>query len=103
MRVEKIGWLVNDADDSWECMRSLFGVLTENFWCSLFLLDVPVQAPPEMDEEEFLEYLEVFTEDMEAEFYTTLQSDADKYEHLTYLSLEDMVPKMRECQLLIPF
>jgi hypothetical protein len=45
----------------------------------------------------------VFTEDMEAEFYTTLQSDADKYEHLTYLSLEAMVPKMRECQLLIPF
>lgn len=103
MKVEKIGLIVNDTNDSWECMRSIFGLLTENFWCKLFLVDSEVQLPPEMSEEEFLEHLEMFVEDMEADFFTNVASDADKYEHLSYKTLEEMIPQMRECELLIPF
>lgn len=103
MQVEKVGFLVKDSDYSWECMRSLFGMLTENYWCSLFMVGARVQLPPEMDEEEFLEHLEMFTEDMEAEFYTTVEADARQYRHLTHASLEEMVPRMKECGLLIPF
>jgi len=103
MKVKKVGIIINDANDSWEGMRSLFGLLTENFWCYLFMVDAPVLLPPEMTEDEFVEHLEMFVEDMEAEFYTTVEADAAKYENLALLSLEEMAPKMRDCELLIPF
>lgn len=103
MKVERIGLMVNDSNDSWECMRSVFGLLTENYWCKLFLLDSTVQLPPEMDEAEFVEHLEMFTEDMEADFFTTVKADAEKYPQLTLVTMDDMIPHMRDCQLLIPF
>ena len=103
MNIEKVALIVNQTENCWQCMRTLFGCLAENLWCSVFILDCEVKTPLQLSDKEFIEHLESFVEDFEAEIYTNVKADADKYEHIKYLSLEDMIPKIKAYQLVVPF
>ena len=103
MNIEKVAFIINETENCWQALRSAFGCMVENLWCGAFFIDSNIEAPSDLSEEEFKEHLESFVMDFEAEIYTNIKADADKYEHVKYLSLEDMIPKIKAYQLVVPF
>ncbi len=103
MNIEKVAFIINETENCWQALRSLFGCLVDNLWCGAFIIDSEVETPSQLSEEEFIEHLESFVVDFEAEIYTNVKANADKYEHIEYLSLEDMIPKINAYQLIVPF
>ena len=100
--VNKVAFLVNEPQDSWEGLRSGLGLLVENMWVRVFFIDIEVDLPEGKTEEDFKENLEML-DDLEGEVYTNVQANVDKYGYFQYLSLEDMVAKIKEYQLVVPF
>ena len=94
--------MINEPIDSWEGLRTTLGLLVENMWVAAFYIDTTVELPEEKSAEDFLENLEML-EDLEGEVYTTNKADAEKWEGIEYLPLEDMVAKIKEYQLVVPF
>ena len=70
--VNKVAFLVNKTDNSWEGLRSGLGLLVENMWVAVFFIDTEVTLPPEKSDEEFTENLEML-DDLEGEVYTNVQ------------------------------
>ncbi len=100
--IERVCILVNENEDSWEGLRSTLGLLVENLWGACFYIDTTIELPPEKSEEEFQENLEML-EDLEGECYTTNQADAERFEFLGYLPLDQMVEKIKTYQIIVPF
>ncbi len=104
MNIEKVAFIVNETENCWQALRSAFGCMVENLWCGVFFVGCNIEIHySQLSEEEFREHLESFAVDFEAEIYTNVKADADKYDHVKYLSLEDMIPKIRAYQLIVPF
>lgn len=100
--IEKVAVLVNNSAACWEGLRSTLGVLVENLYGRVFFIDCPIELPEGKSEEEFGENLEML-EDLEGEAYTTLEADAERFEFLKYCKLEDMIPLIKEYDLVVPF
>ncbi len=100
--VNKVAILINQPENSWEGLRSSLGLLVENMWVAAFFIDTEVALPAAKTEEEFEENLEML-DDLEGEVYTNVQANVDKWGYFKYLSLEDMVAKIKEYQLVVPF
>jgi len=103
MDVNKVAFLVNEEANCWQALRCLFGCLVGNIWCGAFIMDCAVHPPSEMEDREFREHLESFVVDMEAEIFSNVRENAERYEHIRYLTIEEMVPKIRTYQLVVPF
>lgn len=99
---EKVAVLVKEGAHCWEGLRSTLGLLVDNLYGRVFYLDCPVELPEGKTEEEFVANLEML-DDLEGEAYTTVKADADRFEHLTYCPLDDMVPLIKEYDLVLPF
>jgi hypothetical protein len=102
MKVEKVAFLIKSPQDSWEGLRSTLGLLVENLWVAAFFIDAEVQLPESKSEEDFKENLEML-EDLEGEIYTNVQANVDKWGTFEYLSQEDMVAKIKDYELVVPF
>lgn len=100
--IQRVCILVNEPEDSWEGLRSTLGLLVENLWAACFYIDTNIELPAEKSEEEFQENLEML-EDLEGECYTTNQADAERFEFLQYLPLEQMKEKIKTYQIIVPF
>jgi len=100
--IEKVAFLVNDPDSAWEGVRSSLGMLVENKWVATFFIDAEVSLPPGKVDDNFLENLEIL-DDLEGELYTNVQANVDKWGFFKYITLEDMVAKIKEYQLVVPF
>lgn len=100
--VKKVAFLVNQPTDTWEGLRSGLGLLVENMWVAVFFIDMELHLPEGKTDEDFEENLEML-DDLEGEVYTNVQANADKYGYIKYLPLEDMVAKIKDYQLVIPF
>jgi len=100
--VEKVAILINEPIDSWEGLRSTLGLLVENLWVAAFYIDTKVELPEDKSEEDFKENLEML-EDLEGEVYTTIPEEAEKWPGMEHMSLEDMVAKIQDYQLVVPF
>ncbi|RJX28237.1 MAG: hypothetical protein C4525_16895 [Desulfarculus sp.] len=100
--IKRVCILVNEAQDSWEGLRSTLGLLVENLWAACFFIDALIELPAEKTPEEFQENLEML-EDLEGECYTNLQANAERFEFMKYLPLEQMVEKIKTYQLVVPF
>ncbi|MCB2228494.1 MAG: hypothetical protein KQH53_17570 [Desulfarculaceae bacterium] len=100
--IKRVCILVNESEDSWEGLRSTLGLLVENLWGACFFIDTVIEMPAEKSDEEFQENLEML-DDLEGECYTNVQANADKYEFLDYLPLEEMVEKIKTYQIIVPF
>jgi len=99
---EKIAFVVRKSLDSWEGLRSTLGVLVENLYGRVFFIDCPIELPESKSEEEFAENLEML-EDLEGEAYTNHQADAERFEFLKFATLEEMLPLIKEYDLVVPF
>lgn len=100
--VNKVAFLVNKPANSWEGLRSGLGLLVENMWVAVFFIDTEVELPAAKSDEEFTENLEML-DDLEGEVYTNVQANVDKWGYFKYMTLEDMLPKIKEYQLVVPF
>lgn len=100
--IERVCILVNESEDSWEGLRSTLGLLVENLWGGCFFIDTVIELPPEKSTEEFQENLEML-EDLEGECCTNNQADAERFEFLSYLPLEEMVDRIKTYQVIVPF
>jgi hypothetical protein len=100
--VNKVAFLVNKSANSWEGLRSGLGLLVENMWVAVFFIDMEVELIAEKSDEEFTENLEML-EDLEGEVYTNVQANVDKWGYFQYMSVEDMVAKIKDYQLVVPF
>lgn len=100
--VNKVAFLVNKSENSWEGLRSGLGLLVENMWVAVFFIDTEVELPAAKSDEEFSENLEML-EDLEGEVYTNVQANVDKWGYFQYMTLEEMLPKIKEYQLVVPF
>jgi hypothetical protein len=100
--VNKVAFLVNKPENSWEGLRSGLGLLVENMWVAVFFIDMEISLPAEKSDEEFEENLEML-EDLEGEVYTNVQANADKYGYFKVMPVEDMLAKIKEYQLVVPF
>ncbi|MFH1035836.1 MAG: hypothetical protein V1806_15120 [Pseudomonadota bacterium] len=100
--IERVAFLVNESQDSWEGLRSTLGLLVENLWAACFFIDTPVELIDGKSVEDFQENLEMLA-DLEGECFTNIQADADKYEFMTFASLPEMAEKIKTYHLVVPF
>lgn len=100
--IKRIAFLINDPQDTWEGLRSTLGLLVENMWAAAFFIDCELAPPEGKSKEDFDENLEMLL-DLEGEAYSNVQANADHYENITYLPLEEMIAKIKTYQLVVPF
>ena len=100
--VKRIAILINKSADCWEGVRSGLGLGVENLWAGSFILDCPIELLPGKTEEDFQENLEMLDE-LEAELYTNVAANHERFPLIKYLPLEAWPEKIKGFQLVVPF
>lgn len=100
--VKRIAILINESMDCWEGVRSGLGLGVENLWAGCFIIDCDIELLPGKTEEDFQENLEML-EELEAELYTNVPANSERFPLIKYLPLEAMPEKIMGFQLVVPF
>jgi hypothetical protein len=100
--IKRIAIVITKPLDVWEGMRSALGLGVENLWSGCFLLDCPIELIPGKSDQEFQENLEML-EELEAELYTNVPANSERFPLIKYLPLERMPEKLMNFQLVVPF
>lgn len=100
--MQGVAFLVNEPQDSWEGLRSTLGLLVENLWAACFFIDTPVELIAGKTDADFQENLEMLA-DLEGQCFTNHRPDSERFEFMTYATLDEMAEKMKTYQLVVPF
>ena len=95
--MDNIAVLIRDVHQQYEGLRTSLGLLLEAASVQMFVLDHEIGT---MDEA-YQENME-FIDEMEGERYSNNQANVDKY-GFQPITIEEMVGKLKEADLIIPF
>ena len=100
MEIKNTLFLVRSQEEHWEALRSTIGLGLENMDVEIYFLDQEIQMVDAL-EEEFIDNLE-FLDEVDGKAYTNVQSNTDRY-GIEYLAFEDLLKKLPDCGLIVPF
>ncbi len=100
--VKRVAFLINEPRDCWEGLRSTLGLLVENMWASVFFIDCEIDLPSGKTKADFEENLEMLA-DLEGEAFSNVAANAEKFEGISYATLEEMAGKIKTFHLVVPF
>ena len=94
--MKKVAFLVRGKEELWEGMRSSLGLVIENNYVTMVVLDREVEMT-----DEYKENLEWFV-DMEGEFYSNVPANVEKY-GFKPITIEELGEKLKEMDTIVPF
>jgi hypothetical protein len=94
--MKKVAFLVRSKDELWEGMRSSLGLVIENNYVTMVVLDQEVEMT-----DEYKENLEWFV-DMEGEYYSNVPANVEKH-GFQPITIEELGEKLKEMDYIVPF
>ena len=94
--MKKVAFLVRTKDELWEGMRSSLGLVIENNYVTMLVLDQEVEMT-----DEYKENLEWFV-DMEGEFYSNVPANVEKH-GFQPITIGELGEKLKEMDHIVPF
>jgi hypothetical protein len=94
--MKKVAFLVRGKEELWEGMRSSLGLVIENNYVTMVVLDQEVEMT-----DEYKENLEWFV-DMEGEYYSNVPANVEKY-GFTPITIEELGEKLKDMDYVVPF
>ena len=94
--MKKVAFLVRTKNELWEGMRSSLGLVIENNYVTMVVLDQEVEMT-----DEYKENLEWFV-DMEGEYYSNVPTNVEKH-GFQPITIEELGEKLKEMDYIVPF
>jgi hypothetical protein len=94
--MKKVAFIVRGKEELWEGMRSSLGLVIENNYVTMVVLDQEVEMT-----DEYKENLEWFV-DMEGEYYSNVPANVEKY-GFKPTTIEELAEKLKEMDTIVPF
>lgn len=94
--MQKVAFLIRSKDELWEGMRSSLGLVIENNYVTMVVLDQEVEMT-----DEYKENLEWFV-DMEGEYYSNVPANVEKH-GFQPITIEELGEKLKEMDYIVPF
>ena len=94
--MKKVAFLVRSQDELWEGMRSSLGLVIENNYVTMVVLDQEVEMT-----DEYKENLEWFV-DMEGEYYSNVPANVEKH-GFQPITMEELGEKLKDMDYIVPF
>jgi hypothetical protein len=94
--MKKVAFLVRTKNELWEGMRSSLGLVIENNYVTMVVLDQEVEMT-----DEYKENLEWFV-DMEGEYYSNVPANVEKH-GFQPITIEELGEKLKEMDYIVPF
>jgi len=94
--MKKVAFLVRGKEELWEGMRSSLGLVIENNYVTMVVLDQEVEMT-----DEYKENLEWFV-DMEGEYYSNVPANVEKH-GFQPITIEELGEKLKEMDTIVPF
>jgi hypothetical protein len=94
--MKKVAFLVRTKDELWEGMRSSLGLVIENNYVTMVVLDQEVEMT-----DEYKENLEWFV-DMEGEYYSNVPANVENH-GFQPITIGELGEKLKEMDHIVPF
>ena len=94
--MKRVAFLVRGKEELWEGMRSSLGLVIENNYVTMVVLDQEVEMT-----DDYKENLEWFV-DMEGEYYSNVPANVEKH-GFQPITMEELGEKLKDMDYIVPF